>query len=73
MIKSEAIKMMKGGYFVIHAMFVEGEEITMNEAGDVIDKNGLVLIDFWRYRTKAFWEIGWELFKSKNTVSKLEI
>ncbi len=66
MTKSEAIKAMREGVKVTHRYFTNDEFIKM-ESNKIIDENDCILCpdEFWSYRTNAWFDSGWSIFKDK--------
>lgn len=67
MTKAEAQELMKKGEKITKDNFFDphNEFITCNEKGEVVDENGLVLPNFWKYRTSELWDDGYSLFDDK--------
>ena len=56
--KNEAIAAMKRGCKIRHTYFSPNEYIFMID-GNIRDEQGLILRNFWMYRTAQLWQTGW--------------
>ena len=45
--------------------FFSDEEYLCIESDTLIDENGYVMRDFWKFRTSDDWDSGWEIFEPK--------
>ena len=60
MTKETAIQEMNSGHYVRHKYFSDKEAITIDH-GLIIDVDGNILTDFWKYRKQEFWNSDWEI------------
>ena len=58
--KEEAITAMNEGKTLSHKYFTSDEHITMKN-GEVVDEKGIMLTDFWKYRTAPVFDGDWKI------------
>lgn len=58
--KEEAITAMSEGRKLSHKYFTADEHICMKD-GEVIDEKGIIMTDFWKYRTAKVFDDNWKI------------